>query len=84
LNSNDEITKFVIQSYLHILERDPDPTGLSHYVDQIINNKISKEEFHSISFNSVEYSELKNKKTLVEKINKNLGDILLNNDTNLN
>jgi|TARA_B110000438_G_C15813170_1_gene650677 hypothetical protein len=83
-NDNDEITKFVIQSYLHILERDPDPTGLSHYVDQIINNKISKEEFHSILFNSVEYSELKNKKTLVEKINKNLGDILLNNDTNLN
>ena len=30
-NDNDEITKFVIQSYLHILECDPDPTGFSLY-----------------------------------------------------
>ena len=47
-SSEKEIREFVIQNYLQILERDPDPSGLSYYVNQIKSGKISHNELVSI------------------------------------
>ncbi|GEM_PF-1343266 len=53
--SNPEIEKFIIESYKKILKRDPDTLGLSHYLKEIEETRLTKEQFIDSLKSSEEY-----------------------------
>jgi len=51
-----EIVEFITKCYRDVLKREPDPEGLSHYLNEIKEKKISKDEIISDLKSSTEYS----------------------------
>ena len=79
---NDLEIKELIKKYYEIfLERDADEEGLQHYFNLIKNNKIKPEELRKHFEDSSEHKRLKSKKELVNKINKDLEEILIDSKT---
>ena len=77
--SESEITKHIAESYRKILKRDPDPQGLSHYLKEIMEGRLSTKQLDSILENSEEYVLLQSKQNLQIAIEKaELNDVTLN------
>ncbi len=54
--SEEEIKNIVTQGYRNILKREPDPGGLSNYINEI-KNGLSVEKFYHVLRTSVEYGQ---------------------------
>ena len=77
-----ELVRFISKCYKEILKREPDPHGLSHYLKEIQEKRISKDKLVKILESSKEYFDLKYSTESIQK--SDLVDVTSINESNLN
>lgn len=81
LENDEEIKIFINQHYEIFLERDADKEGLEYYFNLLKNKKIKPEELRKKFEESSEHQRFKSKLELINKVNKELEEILINSKT---
>ncbi len=53
----EEAKNIIIEGYINILKRWPDENGMTHYLEELMSDKLNTEQFYNILINSEEYKE---------------------------
>jgi len=80
VNLDEEIIHFITKCYNEVFKRSPDAIGLSHYLKQIKEKKISKNDLSDILKSSEEFEKLIGS----SKIKKNVIDVTIGTKEQLN
>lgn len=53
----EQAKKIIIEGYINILKRWPDEDGMTHYLEELMSDKLNTEQFYNVLINSEEYKE---------------------------
>ena len=81
LKNDEQIEEFIRQHYRIFLERDADEEGLHHYITLLKSGGLKPEQLRNKFEESAEHQRLKSKTELVDKIKKDLEEVLINSKT---